>query len=88
MLNYKLSVRFCRIEEIGYVKMYFIENIPFTFDELPTICQDDPNIISEASMNPEYEMEDLWKWNNYLIEEECHPMMYVLNFKNPELLPD
>jgi hypothetical protein len=87
-LDYKLSTRYCLIEEIGYVKMYFVENIPFTFDELEPIMQCDPAITYEASINPEYEMEDLWKWSNYLIMEECHPMMYVLNLKNPELLPD
>jgi hypothetical protein len=30
------------------VKMYFINHIPFTFDELPAISIEDPELISIA----------------------------------------
>jgi hypothetical protein len=68
--------------------MYFIENTPFTFDELDPWGSTDPQVLYEASINPEYEMEDLWKWGNYLMMEECHPMCFNVEVKNPELMPD
>lgn len=86
-MEYKLTTRICLVEDIGYVKMYYIENIPFTFDELEPWASEDPQILYEASMNPEYEMEDLWNWSNYLILEQCHPLMFELEIKNPEIMP-
>ncbi len=69
------------------VLMYFIQNIPYTFDELPTIIQDHPNIQIEALSYRDYDDEDLYKYSNYLIMEEMHPLMYSLEIQNPELLP-
>jgi len=69
------------------VLMYFIENIPYTFDELPQIVQDHPSIQIEALAYRDYDDEDLYKYSNYLIMEEMHPLMYPLEVENPELLP-
>jgi hypothetical protein len=33
------------------IKTYYINGIPFTFDELPTLVQDDPEIIPGQMSN-------------------------------------
>mgnify|MGYP006920581601 CR=1 FL=1 len=49
--------------------MYFINGIPFTFDDIPLIMQEDPYIQVEAQNNYEYTSEDMYRWSNYLIDE-------------------
>jgi len=67
--------------------MFFINGIPFTFDDLPTIMKDDPYIQIEAKDHQTYTIEDMYRWSSYLIMEECHPLLFELDLKNPEELP-
>lgn len=85
-MKYKITSQYCYYDGI-VVDMYFINGIPFTFDEIPTVMQDDPYIQIEAENNLEYSSEDLYTWSNYLIMEECHPLMFELDLENPEELP-
>lgn len=70
------------------VLMYYIENIPFAFDLLEEEDKNDPWILAEAAINPEYMMEDIFRFSDYLIAEECHPVLFELDLVNPEVLPD
>jgi hypothetical protein len=67
--------------------MYFINHIPFTFDELPDCAMQDLEIIYLADQQLRYEPEDLYRTSFYLIDEECHPMLFNLELENPEMLP-
>ncbi|MAG49272.1 hypothetical protein CMO86_06305 [Candidatus Woesearchaeota archaeon] len=67
--------------------MYFINGIPYTFDEVEESLYFDPEIIEWANGNTKYDMEMMYKWSSYLIEEQCHPLLYELELENPELLP-
>lgn len=69
------------------VIMYFIEGIPFTFDDVPDAFYYDKEITELADCMGCYELDDIYKSSNYLISEECHPMLFEMNLKNPELLP-
>ena len=69
------------------VRMYFIQDIPYTFDELPHIIQDHPSVQTEALQRSDYDDDDLYKYSNYLIMEEMHPLMFDISVENPELLP-
>lgn len=75
-------------EEILLIKTYYINGIAFTFDELPSIAQDDPEIISQADENMMYTPEDFFQKSFYLIDEECHPCLFELDIENPELLDE
>ena len=33
------------------VKMYFLNYVPFTFDEVPSVAMDDPEVVMEANKN-------------------------------------
>jgi len=69
------------------VRMYFIQGIPYTFDELPYIIQEHPEVQVEALEHRDYDDEDMWRYSNYLMIEQLHPLMYNIECNNPELLP-
>lgn len=70
------------------VKMYFIEGIPFTFDTVEQEDLDDPWVKAEAAINPEFDVDYVYQSSDYLIAEEAHPLLFEVQVKNPELLPD
>jgi len=85
-MKYQLSQSYCFY--LGnVVRMYFIQGLPYTFDELPTLIQDHPSVQTEALQNCDYDDEDMYKWSNYLMEELMHPLMFELEYENPDLLP-
>jgi hypothetical protein len=70
------------------VMMYFVENMPFAFDVLEREQKEDKWILSECAINQEYTLEDIFRFSDYLIAEECHPVLFELDLINPEVLPD
>jgi len=70
------------------VEMYFVQDMPFCFDVLEKEEKEDKWILSEAAINREYTMEDIFRYSDYLIAEECHPVLFELELVNPEVLPD
>lgn len=85
-MKYRITSHYCYHEGV-IVDMYFINGIPFTFDDLPTVMQDDPYVQVEADGNVDYSAEEMYMWSNYLIMEECHPLLFELDLENPESLP-
>ena len=69
------------------VKIYTIEGFPFSFDRLPEIARNEPEIIREANEKMAIRIEQMSRWSNYLIAEEAHPFFFDLKLKNPEELP-
>jgi hypothetical protein len=69
------------------VRMYFIQDVPFTFDELPEGSIYDKELIEIANKYYHYEPEDLYKNSFYLIDEEAHPCLFDLDLENPEDMP-
>lgn len=70
------------------IKTFYINGIPFTFDELPTIAQDDLYIINQANYDITYTPEDFFQKSFYLIDEECHPCLFELDLENPEAMSE
>jgi hypothetical protein len=68
--------------------MYFINQVPFTFDELPDDFLYDLDILELVDKEREFEPEDLYRSSFYLIDEECHPLMFEMDLENPEMLPE
>lgn len=86
--QYQISCRFCWYNKMSQlVRMYFIEGIAFTFDEVPESYYYDQEIIDLADCMGCYEIEDLYRSSDYLISEQCHPILFELELKNPELMP-
>lgn len=87
--KYKIEKALCWYNKATQiVLMYFIEGIPFTFDELEPDCILDPEIVSKANNQLKWEPEDLYLKSFYLIDEQVHPCLFPVNLENPEDLPD
>jgi len=69
------------------VLMYFINGIAFTFDECEESLYYDSEILEMADQELRYEPENLYLSSFYLIDEQCHPLMFELELENPECLP-
>ena len=70
------------------VKMYFIQGIPFAFDEVQEELQTNKEIIREADKNKLYDPDELYLKSLYLVDEECHPLLFPIDIENPQDMPD
>ena len=87
-MKYRIDARYVWYDRgTKIVLMYFIQNIPFTFDEVPDDGLNDLELIHLADNQKRWEPEDLFQSSFYLIDEECHPMLFELELENPEILP-
>jgi hypothetical protein len=87
-MKYKIDAAYCWYDKgTQIVLMYFINHIPFTFDELPDCAMQDLEVIHLADQQLRYDPEDLYRTSFYLIDEECHPMLFDVELENPEMLP-
>ena len=88
-MGYKISQAYCWYNEGSQiVKMYFISEIPFTFDELPDGHMYDKDLKELADKQITFEPEDLFKNSFYLIDEEAHPLLFEMDLENPQDLPE
>jgi hypothetical protein len=87
-MKYKITHAYCWYDKgIMIVKMYFINEIPFTFDELPEGHLYDKELIKEADLQKSFEPEDLYRSSFYLIDEEAHPCLFDMDLENPQDMP-
>jgi len=88
-MKYRIDTKYAWYDHEGehLVLLYLIQNIPFTFDELPELARQNPSVIQLANSCPRLTAEDMYRASMYLMIEECHPMMFELELENPELLP-
>jgi len=75
-------------EDTFIIKTYYINNIAFTFDEISSIVQDDPEIIKMAEEQLTLSPEIFYQKSFYLIDEEAHPLLFDMDLENPQDLPD
>lgn len=87
-MKYRIDTRYVWYNQgTEIVLMYFINQVPFTFDDVPDSYQYDFEIIKLADKERRFNTDDLYKSSFYLIEEQCHPMLFDLELENPEMLP-
>jgi hypothetical protein len=87
-MKYRIDARYVWYNKgAQIVLMYFINQIPFTFDDVPDSYQYDLEVIELADKERRFEPDDLYKSSFYLIDELCHPLMFELDLENPEMLP-
>jgi len=88
-MSYKIDTAYCWYDNGSMiVKMYFINQVPFTFDELPDGHLQDEELRRLADNERSFEPEDLYRSSFYLIDEEVHPCMFPVELENPEDMPD
>jgi len=87
-MKYRIDTRYVWYDKgKRIVLMYFIQGIPFTFDELPDDGLYDLSLIDIADGEKKWEPEDLYNASYYLVEEEFHPLMFELELENPDMMP-
>lgn len=87
-MEYRIDARYVWYNKgTQIVLMYFINQVPFTFDELPDDSITDLELIKLADEERRFDAEDLYLSSQYLILEECHPLMFEVELENPEMLP-
>ena len=86
-MKYKITRKHVFLDK-DPVLMYFIENMAFAFDVLDKIDKEDKWILAEAAINEEYSLKDVIRSSEYLLQEECHPVIFELDLVNPELIPE
>jgi hypothetical protein len=90
-MSYKITHSFNWYEtdtERFIIKTYLVNHIPFTFDDLEDIVQDDPEIIKKANEQLTLTPEIFYLKSFYLIDEEAHPCFFPVDLENPEDMPD
>jgi len=88
-MSYRIDTAYCWYDDGSMiVKMYFINQVPFTFDELPDGHLQDEELKRLADKERAFEPEDLYRSSFYLIDEEAHPCMFPIELENPEDMPD
>ncbi len=90
-MKYKLTTSYNWYEtdtERFIIKTYYINHIPFTFDEISENLQYDLKIIEFANNNLVMSPEIFFEKSFYLIDEECHPCLFELDLENPEVLDE
>ena len=70
------------------IKTFYINNIPFTFDEILEELQQDPEIIAWANEQLTMTPEIFYQKSFYLIDEQAHPCLFELDLENPEVLDE
>ena len=87
-MRYHLDIKYCWYNfSQQLVLMYFINGIPYTFDDVEESIYYDHEIIEWADGNTKYDIDDMYKASQYMIAEQCHPLLFDLELENPELLP-
>ncbi len=83
---YRVSRRYVFLDKEP-VLLYYIENIPFAFDSLEKAEKEDKWVLTECASNPEYTLQDILRFGDYLTQEECHPVLFDLDLYNPDVIP-
>ena len=87
-MSYRIDTAYCWYDNGSMiVKMYFINQVPFTFDELPDGHLYDQELCREADKNTSFEPEYLYRSSFYLIDEQAHPCLFPVELENPEDMP-
>lgn len=86
---YKVTSKYCLSDkEDQVVKVYFINEIPFTYDTIDDIISKDEKVMNEAIMNPSISLELIAQKSDYLIKENLHPLLSDVTLHPESVLPD
>ena len=69
------------------VMMYFLNSMPFTWDDLTEEEEADPSVVIQANNNLTYTPEDLFRSSAYLIMEEAHPLIFEVSCDEESIFP-
>jgi hypothetical protein len=85
---YKVTAKYILTEEEGIVKVYFMNDTPFTYDALDDIMREDETILEEAVNLPTLSIDLIHQKSAYLLEEGLHPLLNSVELHPESVLPD
>lgn len=87
-LMYKVTASYVLTDEEGIVKVYFINDTPFTYDSIDDMIKDDEKVLDEALHLPTLSIEEIHQKSAYLLEEGLHPLLNSVELHPESVLPD
>jgi len=72
---YKIYSDFRFLTKVGLCRIWYLNGLPFTFDEVDEPTQD---LLQLAHQQMHISMEEIMKASEYLVIEQCHPIIFEL----------
>lgn len=72
---------------IGIVLVYFLNGMPFVYDDITDAEKEDIYVKTCAEAEPTLNVELLTKNSEYLMLEELHPMLFPVELDEVSVLP-
>lgn len=85
---YKVTSNYRLLLERGPVKVFYLQGIPFTWDDLLKTEKGNDEVIRELSENDIISLEEINNGSSYLIAEELHPLIFDVPLDVDSVLPD
>jgi hypothetical protein len=85
---HKVTTKYCLADNEEIIKVYFINEIPFTYDRVDAIISKDEKVINEVIANPTLTLELIAQKSDYLIKENMHPLLCDVTLHPESVLPD
>ena len=73
---YRIYSDFRYVVKIGLCRIYYLNGLAFTFDE---IQNPDSQTIDLANQNSWCTMDEIYRSSSYLIQELCHQIIFELD---------
>lgn len=84
----KVTSAYHFIIEYGPAKVYFLESMPFTWNELNGKEKEDPEVLTAIAKNIIISSSEIYNSSCYLIEEGMHPLLHNIALTLDSELPD
>ena len=85
---YKVRCDYRYINTIGIALVYFINGMPFVYDDIHDEDKGDPYVKAIADSEEPLDIEQLTKNSEYLMIEEMHPMLFPVELDECSQLPN
>ena len=84
---YKLRCDYRHVNYIGIVLVYYLNGMPFVYDDISEEERNDPYVKAIARSEDAIDVEQLTKNSEYLMMEELHPLLFPVELDEISELP-
>ena len=84
---FKVRCEYRYVDTIGIVLVYFFNGMPFVYDDIDEIEQEDVYVKACANSEETLTTEHLTRNSEYLIMEELHPLLFPIELDTLSVLP-
>ena len=84
---YRVRCDYRYLNGIGIVLVYFLNGMPFVYDDITDAEREDPYVKACAEAEVTLNVEHLTKNSEYLMMEELHPLLFPIELDETSVLP-